>query len=78
MSLFVQTMSLWPFSFQPRDFSLPNSSWSPEMCKAYDHYNALCDTDAENGEEIKRGPWKKLPSYNRSIKYATGKWLVFV
>ncbi|CAM4698138.1 hypothetical protein PO909_009041 [Leuciscus waleckii] len=68
----ISTMSLWPFSFQPRDFSLPNSSWSPEMCKAYDHYNALCDTDTENGEEKKRGPWKKLPSYNRSIKYATG------
>lgn len=77
MSLFVQTVSLWPFSSQPRDFSQPNSSWSPEMCKVYDHYTALCDTDTEN-EEGKKGPWMKLPSYNRSIKYATGKQLMFL
>lgn len=77
MSLFVQMMSLWPFSSQPRDFSQPNSSWSPEMRKVYDHYIALCDTDSENGEK-QRGPWRKLPSYNRSIKYATGKWLVCI
>ncbi|XP_073704043.1 acyl-coenzyme A thioesterase THEM4 [Garra rufa] len=65
------SMTLWPFSSQSRDFSQPNSSWSPEMHKVYDHYTALCDTDTENGEEKKRGPWRKLPSYNRSIKYAT-------
>ncbi|KTF74711.1 hypothetical protein cypCar_00016606 [Cyprinus carpio] len=67
----ISTVSLWPFSSQPRDFSQPNSSWSPEMRKVYDHYNTLCDPDTENGEE-KRGPWRKLPSYNRSIKYAAG------
>ncbi|XP_050988271.1 acyl-coenzyme A thioesterase THEM4 isoform X2 [Labeo rohita] len=66
----ISMMSLWPFSSQPRDFSQPNSSWSPEMRKVYDHYIALCDTDSENGEK-QRGPWRKLPSYNRSIKYAT-------
>ncbi|XP_043113632.1 acyl-coenzyme A thioesterase THEM4 [Puntigrus tetrazona] len=67
----ISTVSLWPFSSQPRDFSQPNSSWSPEMRKVYDHYNALSFPDTENGEE-KKGPWRKLPSYNRSIKYATG------
>ncbi|XP_067257582.1 acyl-coenzyme A thioesterase THEM4 [Chanodichthys erythropterus] len=67
----ISTIPLWPFSSRPRDFSQPNSSWSPEMRKAYDHYIALCDTDNENGEKTK-GPWRKLPSYNRSIKYATG------
>ncbi|XP_067305258.1 acyl-coenzyme A thioesterase THEM4 [Pseudorasbora parva] len=68
----ISTKSLWPFSSKPRDFSQPNSSWSPEMCKVYDHYNALCDINTENGEQQKKGPWRKLPSYNRSIKYATG------
>ncbi len=77
MSLFVQTVSLWPFSSQPRDFSQPNSSWSPEMRTVYDHYNALCDTDTDNCEGQKR-PWRKLPSYNRSIKYATGKRLICI
>ncbi|XP_051575677.1 acyl-coenzyme A thioesterase THEM4-like isoform X2 [Myxocyprinus asiaticus] len=65
-------MSLWPFSAaMSRDFSQPNSSWSPEMRRVYDHYNALCEVETENGEKT-RGPWRKLPSYNRSLKYATG------
>ncbi|XP_052003426.1 acyl-coenzyme A thioesterase THEM4-like [Xyrauchen texanus] len=68
----VSTMSLWPFSAaQSRDFSQPNSSWSPEMRRLYDHYNAQCEVETDNGEKT-RGPWRKLPSYNRSLKYATG------
>ncbi|XP_056619175.1 acyl-coenzyme A thioesterase THEM4 [Triplophysa dalaica] len=67
----VSMMSLWPFSGKPQDFSQPNSSWSPEMVRLYEHYNALCDAENENGEK-KRGPWRKLPSYDRTIKYATG------
>ncbi|XP_072535693.1 acyl-coenzyme A thioesterase THEM4 isoform X2 [Salminus brasiliensis] len=79
------SVSLWPFSAQPRDFSLPNESWSPEMRKAYDQYNALCEVGSEGGEgetegdegetkgsEVKRGPWRKLPSYNRTLKYVKG------
>ncbi|TRY86483.1 hypothetical protein DNTS_001104 [Danionella cerebrum] len=64
-------LSIWTLSSKPRDFSQPNSSWSPEMRKVYDHYNALCATDPEN--ESEKSPWMKLPSYNRSIKYATGQ-----
>ncbi|XP_053093509.1 acyl-coenzyme A thioesterase THEM4 isoform X2 [Pangasianodon hypophthalmus] len=64
------SMSLWPFSVSPRDFSQPNTSWNAEMQEVYDHYNALCEVKTEEGE--KKGPWRKLPSYNRSLKYATG------
>ncbi|XP_012684613.1 acyl-coenzyme A thioesterase THEM4 isoform X2 [Clupea harengus] len=64
------TMSSWPFSSKPRDYSLPNESWSPEMQKLYDHYNALCEVEEEG--EKKRGAWWRLPSYNRTLKYATG------
>ncbi|XP_066538924.1 acyl-coenzyme A thioesterase THEM4 isoform X2 [Hoplias malabaricus] len=63
-------MSLWPFS-AGRDYSLPNASWSPEMRRAYDHYNSLCEVKSEEGE-AKKGGWEKLPSYNRTLKYATG------
>ncbi|XP_023256611.1 acyl-coenzyme A thioesterase THEM4-like [Seriola lalandi dorsalis] len=59
------------FSFKPRDFSLPNSSWSSEMMRLYDHYNSQCEVEAERGE-TRGGPWQRLPSYNRSLKYATG------
>ncbi|XP_056331270.1 acyl-coenzyme A thioesterase THEM4 isoform X2 [Danio aesculapii] len=67
----ISAISLWTYSSQLQDFSQPNPSWSPEMRKFYDHYNAQCDTDTENFEN-KTGPWRKLPSYNRSIKHATG------
>ncbi|XP_041962758.1 acyl-coenzyme A thioesterase THEM4 isoform X2 [Alosa alosa] len=66
----VLTMSSWPFSSPPRDYSLPNDSWSPEMRNLYDHYNALCEVEEEG--QKKRGPWRRLPSYNRTLKYATG------
>ncbi|XP_053486195.1 acyl-coenzyme A thioesterase THEM4 isoform X3 [Ictalurus furcatus] len=62
-------MSLWPFSVSPRDFSQPNASWNAEMQDVYDRYNALCEV---NAEETEKRPWRKLPSYNRSLKYATG------
>ncbi|XP_030641326.1 acyl-coenzyme A thioesterase THEM4 [Chanos chanos] len=65
------TMSPWPFSTQPRDYSLPNASWSEEMKRLYDHYNALCEVEVEGGGK-RKGPWRRLPSYNRTIKYATG------
>ncbi|KAG9345368.1 hypothetical protein JZ751_009915 [Albula glossodonta] len=65
-------MSPWPFTpSQPRDYSLPNASWSSEMQRLYEHYNNLCEMETEGGEKIK-GAWRRLPSYNRSLKYATG------
>lgn len=60
------------FSSKPRDFSLPNSSWGPEMMRLYEHYNSLCEVETEGGEK-QEGPWRRLPSYNRLLKYATGK-----
>ncbi|XP_026228839.1 acyl-coenzyme A thioesterase THEM4 [Anabas testudineus] len=60
-----------PFPPKPRDFSLPNSSWGPEMLGLYEHYNSLCEVETEGGEK-REGPWQRLPSYNRSLKYATG------
>ncbi|CAL8247220.1 unnamed protein product [Lota lota] len=59
----------WPFYDQPRDFSLPNPSWSKEMLQQYDRYNSQCEV-----EEGKKGsgPWTRLPSYNRLLKFATG------
>ncbi|XP_059194340.1 acyl-coenzyme A thioesterase THEM4 [Centropristis striata] len=59
------------FSFKPRDFSLPNSSWGSEMMRLYEHYDSQCEVETEGGEK-QEGPWQRLPSYNRSLKYATG------
>lgn len=59
------------FSSGPRDFSLPNSSWGPEMRQLYEHYMSQCDPATEDVCKQK-GPWIRLPSYNRSLKYATG------
>ncbi|XP_053183001.1 acyl-coenzyme A thioesterase THEM4 isoform X1 [Scomber japonicus] len=69
----VRTMSTlpWPFNSEPRDFSLPNSSWSSEMTRLYEHYNSQCEVETEDGQK-QRGPWRRLPSYNRSLKYAIG------
>uniref|UniRef100_A0AAZ3PTG3 Acyl-coenzyme A thioesterase THEM4 n=1 Tax=Oncorhynchus tshawytscha TaxID=74940 RepID=A0AAZ3PTG3_ONCTS len=69
----VRTMAVlpWPFSFQPRDFSLPNSSWGSDMRRLYEHYNSQCEVETDDGEK-KWGVWRRLPSYNRSLKYATG------
>nr|XP_057940112.1 acyl-coenzyme A thioesterase THEM4 [Doryrhamphus excisus] len=61
----------FPFSFKPRDFSQPNSSWSEEMMRLYDYYNSQCEVETESGEK-QRGPWRRLPSYNRTLKYAKG------
>lgn len=61
-----------PFFSKPRDFSLPNSSWSSEMKRLYEHYNSQCEVETEAGEK-QEGPWRRLPSYNRLLKYATGK-----
>ncbi|XP_061676091.1 acyl-coenzyme A thioesterase THEM4 isoform X2 [Syngnathoides biaculeatus] len=72
-SSFVRTMVTLPFSFslKPRDFSLPNSSWNAETMRLYDYYNKQCEVENEVGEK-QRGPWRRLPSYNRTLKYATG------
>lgn len=59
------------FSFKPRDFSLPNSSWGSEMMGLYEHYYSQCEVETEGGE-IQEGPWQRLPSYNRLLKYVTG------
>ncbi|KAM9353469.1 acyl-coenzyme A thioesterase THEM4 [Symphorus nematophorus] len=69
----VRTMVALPsfFSPKPRDFSLPNSSWGSEMMRLYEHYNSQCEVETEGGEKQK-GPWRRLPSYNRALKYATG------
>ncbi|TSK34834.1 Phosphatidylinositol 4-phosphate 5-kinase type-1 alpha [Bagarius yarrelli] len=56
------------FRSSPRDFSQPNSSWNAEMKQVYDHYNAMCETE----DSEKKSPWRRLPSYNRSLKHATG------
>lgn len=56
---------------KPRDFSLPNSSWGPEIMRLYDYYNSQCEVETEAGEK-QEGPWRRLPSYNRILKYATG------
>ncbi|XP_054903761.1 acyl-coenzyme A thioesterase THEM4 isoform X2 [Poeciliopsis prolifica] len=55
----------------PRDFSLPNSSWGKEMMQLYNHYNSL-SKEATEGQEDHGELWTRLPSYNRSLKYATG------
>ncbi|XP_039972788.1 acyl-coenzyme A thioesterase THEM4 isoform X2 [Xiphias gladius] len=60
-----------PFSSKPRDFSLPNPSWGSEMLRLYEYYNSQCEVETEGGEK-QGGPWRRLPSYNRSLKYATG------
>ncbi|XP_029360645.1 acyl-coenzyme A thioesterase THEM4 [Echeneis naucrates] len=59
------------FSPKPRDFSLPNSSWGSEMMRLYDHYNSQCEAETEGGQ-TQGSPWQRLPSYNRSLKYAPG------
>ncbi|XP_010785318.1 acyl-coenzyme A thioesterase THEM4 isoform X2 [Notothenia coriiceps] len=56
---------------QPRDFSLPNPSWGSEMTRMYEHYESQCEVETEGGQKQK-GPWRRLPSYNRLLKYATG------
>ncbi|XP_058504043.1 acyl-coenzyme A thioesterase THEM4 isoform X1 [Solea solea] len=54
-----------------RDVSLPNSSWGSEMLRLYEHYNGQCEVETQGGQK-QRGLWRRLPSYNRSLKYATG------
>ncbi|KAF7708601.1 acyl-coenzyme A thioesterase THEM4 isoform X1 [Silurus meridionalis] len=66
----LSKMSLWPFSVKSRDFSQPNASWSAEMQDVYNRYNALCEAETE--ESGKTGTWRKLPSYNRTLKYVRG------
>ncbi|XP_068998906.1 acyl-coenzyme A thioesterase THEM4 [Embiotoca jacksoni] len=70
---FVRTMMTLPslFSFKPRDFSLPNSSWSAEMRRLYEHYDIQCEVETEAGGK-QGGPWKRIPSFNRSLKFVPG------
>lgn len=56
---------------KPRDFSLPNSSWGEEMMQLYNYYNSRSEEET-GGEEEQGGQWTRLPSYNRSLKYAIG------
>ncbi|KAM3873320.1 acyl-coenzyme A thioesterase THEM4 [Diretmus argenteus] len=67
----VHTGLPWPLSTTPRDFSLPNSSWSAEMMQLYEHYNSQCEVETEGGEK-KGGPWTRMPSYNRTLKFLKG------
>ncbi|XP_076592407.1 acyl-coenzyme A thioesterase THEM4 [Chaetodon auriga] len=70
---FVRTVVELPslFCLKPRDFSLPNSSWGPEMMRLYEYYNSQCEVETEGGGK-QEGPWRRLPSYNRLFKYAPG------
>lgn len=61
----------WLFSPRPRDFSLPNSTWGSEMMQLYDHYNSQSEVETEDCKK-QGGPWIRLPSYNRSLKFAKG------
>lgn len=65
---FERTMVALPsfFSTKPRDFSLPNSSWGEEMMRLYEYYNSQCEVESKGDQ------WRRLPSYNRTLKYATG------
>ncbi|XP_023657209.1 acyl-coenzyme A thioesterase THEM4 isoform X2 [Paramormyrops kingsleyae] len=66
------SVSEWPLlSSPPRDYSLPNPSWSTEMRRLYEYYDSLCEKEMEGGEK-KPGGWGRLPSYNRTLKYAAG------
>ncbi|XP_066577409.1 acyl-coenzyme A thioesterase THEM4 isoform X2 [Amia ocellicauda] len=40
------------------DYSLPNPSWTPELRRLYEHYEARRDEG-----------WKRLPSYGRSVTH---------
>ncbi|XP_068180062.1 acyl-coenzyme A thioesterase THEM4 [Antennarius striatus] len=60
----VQTTSC---SFKLKDLSLPNSSWSSEMMRLYEHYNNQCKVELEGGGK-REGPWKRMPSYDRFFK----------
>ncbi|XP_028326827.1 acyl-coenzyme A thioesterase THEM4 [Gouania willdenowi] len=66
----IKTLPL-PIFPKSWDFSQPNSSWGPEIMQMYEHYNSQCEVETEEGEK-KAGPWRRLPSYNRSLKFATG------
>ncbi|XP_028280408.1 acyl-coenzyme A thioesterase THEM4-like isoform X1 [Parambassis ranga] len=69
----VRRMLTLPFRFSPKaqDFSLPNSSWGAEMRQLYEHYNSQCEEEMK-GEEKQDWAWKRVPSYNRTLKHATG------
>lgn len=69
----VRPIATFPLSFfsKSRDYSLPNSSWGPEMLRLFELYTSQCEVETAAGEKV-GGPWKRLPSYNRSLKFATG------
>ncbi|XP_075321618.1 acyl-coenzyme A thioesterase THEM4 [Odontesthes bonariensis] len=71
---FDRTMVALPSFLSPksRDFSLPNSSWGEEMMRLYEFYNGQCEDEAAGGEDRGGGEWRRLPSYNRSLKFALG------
>lgn len=60
-----------PFLSKPRDLSLPNSSWGTDMMRLYEHYNSQCEEETADGKK-QAGLWKRIPSYNRIIKFAIG------
>ncbi|CAJ1062245.1 acyl-coenzyme A thioesterase THEM4 isoform X2 [Xyrichtys novacula] len=69
----VRSMAVLPLPFgKPKDLSLPNATWGPEMMQLYEHYNSLCKVEVEAEGGQKKVPWKRIPGYNRLLKYATG------
>ncbi|XP_018424847.1 PREDICTED: acyl-coenzyme A thioesterase THEM4 [Nanorana parkeri] len=51
-------------SSQPRDYALPNSTWSHHTKELYDKFMTLS----------KDGSWKPLPSYDTTIHHRDGMW----
>ncbi|XP_020653931.3 acyl-coenzyme A thioesterase THEM4 [Pogona vitticeps] len=52
-----------PDSEPPKDYALPNSSWSPEMVDEFNKFTKL----------EKDGTWRKLPSYRNVIEVVPEK-----
>uniref|UniRef100_A0A8C4KRE9 Acyl-coenzyme A thioesterase THEM4 n=1 Tax=Dromaius novaehollandiae TaxID=8790 RepID=A0A8C4KRE9_DRONO len=50
---------------RPKDYALPNASWSRDMLDLYDRFLAM----------TKEGLWKRIPSYNNVLDHIPGKAL---
>uniref|UniRef100_A0A8C6ZUJ9 Uncharacterized protein n=1 Tax=Nothoprocta perdicaria TaxID=30464 RepID=A0A8C6ZUJ9_NOTPE len=48
---------------RPKDYALPNGSWSAAMLALYRRFLAMTDT----------GPWKRIPSYSNVLDHLPGK-----
>uniref|UniRef100_A0A8C7NDX5 Acyl-coenzyme A thioesterase THEM4 n=1 Tax=Oncorhynchus mykiss TaxID=8022 RepID=A0A8C7NDX5_ONCMY len=73
----LSTVLPWPFSFQPRDFSLPNSSWGSDMRRLYEHYNSQCEVETDDGE---KKSFSRRLVFTRNIREqgAAFEYVVFV